>query len=129
MALDERPPTLPRGAPMDVLPLHDVLGGTRSGEFPAVNPEPDDGQPPAAAYEIELGDEDFSLEQAVKEAAGGVPVDEDAPISVEAGAAPSDDLDFSGLLDEEPPGVRSPPASRPPAPRARRCRASRCSRR
>jgi CRP-like cAMP-binding protein len=97
IALDERPATLPRGAPMDVLPLYQVLGGRPSSELPTVADEP------SGAYEIELGDEELSLAAAAAEA-------DAAP----APPAPKDDLDFSGLLDDEPPK----PAAPPPAPLA-----------
>jgi len=114
MALDERPAarTLPPGAPMDVLPLHEVLGGRRSSQFPAVEPEPD-AAPEAGAYEIELGEEDLSLESVAAEAAAHV-AERAIPVAAPpAPAAANDDLDFSGLLDDAPPK----PAAPPPAPR------------
>jgi cAMP-dependent protein kinase regulator len=88
------PPRLPAlrpGAPMDVLPLGDVLGFRQLGSA-------------AASHEIELGDEDLMV----------VPGDESSPRleplppaerdSRPPAAAPArDELDFSGLMDDAPP--------------------------
>lgn len=111
VAIDDRPaPLIDPTAPLDTLPLHAFLGGKKSGQFSL-----DDihaGEQPSA-YEISL-DEELSL-------ADAIPSDEPSnmkqmPVAPPLQAPPSsDEMDFSGLLDDAPPSSLPPPAAPPPS--------------
>ncbi|MDB4965186.1 MAG: putative transcriptional regulator, Crp/Fnr family [Myxococcales bacterium] len=94
-------------APLDALPLHQMLGGRRSQQFSAIDVTK------SGAYEISLDDADLSLEDAVAIEIAAEPE--------EAAPAATDELDFSGVLEDAaakvaPPRPAPPPRSAPPPP-------------
>jgi CRP-like cAMP-binding protein len=114
-------PTLPVGAPMEVVPLATVLNGKKSGQFRVVLPEElDDGGEidlEAAAYEISLADViiDEAPPAADPMSLRVTPPPTPPPAPPPAPAVPlarlDDDLDFSGLVQDTAP---PPPAAPPP---------------
>lgn len=121
VALDERPaaappttapgPAPPAAAPLEVLPLHRVLGGKKSAQFSVVDLAAvagDSVEP--SAYEISL-DEELSL-------ADAIPVELEAPPAAPSSSPSSperlptiaDETDFGDLLADAPP----PPRPRTP---------------
>jgi CRP-like cAMP-binding protein len=115
---------VPPGRPMEVVPLATVLGGRKSEQFA-------DSASAPAAYEIELGhDDDLARLAAQAEAALGAPeplaidrapepprASASIPPRAPARSAAKDDLDFSGLLDDESPNAATATAAARPLPR------------
>jgi len=102
---------VPQVAPLDALPLHQVLGGRRSQQFAVVDVTK------SGAYEISLDEPDLSLEEAV---AIEVAEPEEAPAP--AAIPGSDELDFSGVMEDAPKARPAPPPpprapARPPLPK------------
>jgi CRP-like cAMP-binding protein len=94
-------PTPAPAAPLDIVPLHAVLGGRKSQQFAAITVAD------AAAYEIAL-DEDVVL-------ADAVPIDLPSPPAPRLPTI-ADESVFSELLDHGSPDLPLPPAALPPIP-------------
>jgi CRP-like cAMP-binding protein len=113
VAIDDRrrdvapPPlaTLTEVAPLDALPLHEMLGGRRSQQFSVVDITK------SGAYEISLDDEDMSLEEAI-----AIEVAPDAEEEAPAPAASGDELDFSSVMDDAPAAPPKPAPGLPKIP-------------
>lgn len=124
---------LPAGAPMDVLPLVSVLGGRKSQSMPAIRPGEHALELGGSAYEIEL--EGPTLEPLPFSDESGphrlsppeeliIEAEPTRPRAPMRSSMPTDELDFSSVMDDSPPApstAPSPPrpvAAAPPSPRA-----------
>ncbi len=131
-----RNPTLPPGAPMDVVPLATVLGGRQTSQPPAVIPSDYGVELDGLAYEIDLEaapapliDPSMMLNTEVEpvsplpslRSTGEHELIAPGPPAIAAlPLAPADELDFSSLSVDAPPPARPTPPSASPSPSASR---------
>lgn len=108
------------GAAIESVSLHRALGGRQSAQFQAISIDAVSGEIilPPAAYEIELGEDEFEEMLVGPEPIASPPAASPSPPRpTPLPVAPtSDEMDFSGLMDDEAPPVAAPPRPLPRIP-------------